>query len=240
MVKYRVTIYSHRSYGYWLPRMPRAFTEREKQLIRERLLSVGDRQFSALGLKKTTIEDLAEAVGVSKGAFYLFYASKEALFMDVVEQAELRFRQEVLAAVDLPGPSPRSRLLAVLKKAFLLVKTIPVLQFFAGDDYDRVIRRIPEGKLQEHLAGDRQFFEELVTRCKEAGIPIRARADEIGGLVYPLVLTVLHDDTSSPISLGGTIDMLLELVAAFCLGEVNLQTRNPIDPVLQQAKGNPG
>ncbi|MCX6025563.1 MAG: TetR/AcrR family transcriptional regulator [Chloroflexi bacterium] len=220
--------------------MPKAFTEREKQLIRRRLLSVGDRQFSAHGLKKTSIEDLAEAVGISKGAFYIFYPSKEALFMDVVEQAKLRFRQEILAAVDLPGSSPRVRLLAVLKKAFSLVKTIPILQFFTGNDYDLLIRRIPEGKLQEHLAGDRQFFEELVAHCKDAGIPIRVRPEEISGLLYPLVLTVLHDDASSPISLGGNIDLLLELVAAFCLGEVDVQTENPIHPTPQRAKGYPG
>ena len=119
------------------------------------------------------------------------------------------------------------------------MKTIPILQFFTGNDYDLLIRGIPEGKLQEHLAGDRQFFEELITRCKKAGIPIRARADEISGLVYPLVLTVLHDDASSPSNLGGTIDVLLELVAAFCLGEIDIQTRNPIDPTLQRAEGYP-
>ena len=119
------------------------------------------------------------------------------------------------------------------------MKTIPILQFFTGNDYDLLIRGIPEGRLQEHLAGSRQFFEELITRCTEAGIPIRARADEISRLVYPLMLTVLHDDASSPSDLGGTIDVLLELVAAFCLGEVDIQTRNPIDPTLQRAEGYP-
>jgi AcrR family transcriptional regulator len=220
--------------------MPKAFTERERQLIRKRLLSVGYRQFSALGLKKTSIEDLAEAAGISKGGFYIFYPSKEALFMDVVEQAELRFRQEILATVDLPGPSPRVRLLAVLRNAFSLVKTIPMLQFFTGSDYDLLVRRIPEGKLQEHLAGDRQFFEELVTRCKDAGIPIRVRPEEISSLLYPLVLTVLHDDASSPISLGGNIDLFLELIAAFCLGEVDVQIPNPVDSTPQRAKGYSG
>ena len=73
--------------------MPRAFSEQEKELIRKRLLEQGHRQFSAYGLRKTNIEELAEAAGISKGAFYLFYASKEAIFMDVVEQVEERFRQ---------------------------------------------------------------------------------------------------------------------------------------------------
>ena len=88
--------------------MPKGFTEHEKELIRKRLLEQGYKQFSAYGLKKTNVEELAEASGISKGAFYLFYESKEALFMDVIELAEERFRQEILAAIDLPGPSPRA------------------------------------------------------------------------------------------------------------------------------------
>src|SRR6266700_567387 len=105
--------------------MPKAFTEQEKELIRTRLLEQGHKQFSAYGLRKTNIEELAEAAGISKGAFYLFYASKEALFMAVVEQVEHRFRQELFAMVELPGPSPRARLFAIFHKGFRLVKAIP-------------------------------------------------------------------------------------------------------------------
>src|SRR5512135_636629 len=97
--------------------MPKAFSEREKELIKSRLLEQGYKLFSAYGLKKTNVEEIAAAAGISKGAFYNFYESKEALFMDVVEQAETRVRQELLAVVDLPGPSPRARLFAVLKTA---------------------------------------------------------------------------------------------------------------------------
>ncbi len=87
--------------------MPKGFTEYEKELIRKRLLEQGQRLFSAYGLKKTNVEEIAKAAGISKGAFYNFYDSKEALFMDVVEQAEIRLRQEILAVIDLPGSSPR-------------------------------------------------------------------------------------------------------------------------------------
>jgi AcrR family transcriptional regulator len=112
--------------------MPKAFTEQEKELIRKRLLEQGHKQFSAYGLRKTNIEELAEAAGISKGAFYLFYDSKEALFMEVVEQVEERLRQELFAMVDLPGPSPRARLFAILHHAFHRVKTIPLLRFLTG------------------------------------------------------------------------------------------------------------
>src|SRR2546429_2822662 len=123
--------------------MPKAFTEQEKELIRKRLLEQGHKQFSAYGLQKTNIEELAEAAGISKGAFYLFYASKDALFMEVIEQIEQGFRQELLAVVDLPGPSPRARLFAVLQRAFHLFTTLPLLRFLTGNDYDLLFRRMP-------------------------------------------------------------------------------------------------
>ncbi len=218
--------------------MPKAFTEHEKDLIGKRLLEQGYKQFSAYGLRKTNVEELAKAAGISKGAFYLFYASKEALFMDVIEQAEKHFRQEILAAVDLPGPSPRARLFAVLKKAYSLVKSLPLLQFLTGGDYDLLFRRIPAEKFQEHLASDRVFFEELLIRCQNAGIPIQARPEEIIGLLYPLVLTILHKDDFVANTFSGGIDLLLELVAAFCLGEVEIQHQKPISPPLSPEEGN--
>jgi AcrR family transcriptional regulator len=208
--------------------MPKAFTEHEKDLISKRLIEQGYKLFSVYGLKKTSIEELAQAAGISKGAFYLFYESKEALFMDVAELAEQHFRQEILATVDLPGPSPRARLFAILKKGFSLLKTIPILQFLTGSDYDLIFRRTPPEKLQEHLANDRVFFNELIAHCQKAGISIQADPDDIITLLYPLVLSSLHEDDYGAFRLGGGVDVFLELIAAFCLGEVELQFQQPI------------
>ena len=208
--------------------MPKAFTEHEKDLISKRLIEQGYKLFSVYGLKKTSIEELAQAAGISKGAFYLFYESKEALFMDVAELAEQHFRQEILATVDLPGPSPRARLFAILKKGISLLKTIPLLQFLTGSDYDLIFRRTPPEKFQEHLANDRVFFDELIAHCQKAGISIQAQPDDIITLLYPLVLSILHEDEYGALRLGGGIDVYLELVAAFCLGEVELQLQQSI------------
>ncbi len=204
--------------------MPRAFTEQERTVIGRRLLQQGYRLFSTYGLAKTNVEEIAKAAGISKGAFYLFYEFKEALFMDVIEEAEVRVRQELLAVIALPGPSPRLRLLAVLKKAFDLFESIPILKFFSGGDYDVLFRRVPPQKIQEHLAADRQFIDELIVRCRDTGIPIQAKAEQITGLLYTLVLAIMHQDDLLQSNFGGSVDLYLELVAAFCLGEVQLQS----------------
>jgi len=211
--------------------MPRAFSEREKGLIGKRLLEQGYRLFSAYGLKKTNIEEIAKAAGISKGAFYSFYESKEALLMNVIEQAEIRVRQEIWAVIDLPGPSPRARLFAILKKAFTLFEAIPILQFCTGNDYDLLFSRIPAEKLQEHLASDQRFIDELIIRCQNAGIPIQIQSEQITALLYPLVLAFLHKDDLSRSNFRGSNDMLLELVAALCVGEVELQFHQPASHV---------
>jgi AcrR family transcriptional regulator len=202
--------------------MPKAFTEYEKELIRQKLLEQGYKQFSAYGLRKTNIEELAQAAGISKGAFYIFYESKEALFMDVIEMVEERFRQEIFVAIDLPGDSPRARLYTVLKTAFTLAKAMPILQFLSGSDYDLIFRRIPAEKLQEHLASDRIFIQELIARCQAAGIPILVPPEEIIGLLYPLILSILHEENFAPYNIHDSIQLLLELVAAYCLGEIQV------------------
>ena len=63
--------------------MPRAFTEVEKATIRERLMAAGRECFQRYGLKKTTIEDLTKPANIAKASFYLFFESKEDLFIEV-------------------------------------------------------------------------------------------------------------------------------------------------------------
>jgi AcrR family transcriptional regulator len=217
--------------------MPKGFTGREKELIGARLREAGYKLFSAYGLQKTSVEELAEAAGISKGAFYIFYESKEALFMDVIEEVEVRFRRDILAAIEQPGLSPRARLFDILKQALASVESIPILQFITGRDFDVLFRRIPMEKFQEHLASDRQFFIELVERCRAVGIPIQVPPEQIVGLLYPLVLTILYKDNSIGRSFNTGADLYLELVAAYCLGEVESQLQTPGGLEIESQKG---
>lgn len=203
--------------------MPKGFTEREKELIRARLLENGQKAFSTYGLRKTNVEDLTRATGISKGAFYLFYDSKEALFMDVVEAVERQFRQQVLAELDRPGPSPRARLKRVFQTAFQAWKSMPILRQVTQVEYALLLEKMPPDKMHEHLQSDREFIDTLIRRCREAGILIEAGGDQIDGLMHALFFVSLHEDDFGPEGYPGTIDLLLELVSAYCVGEITVE-----------------
>ena len=204
--------------------MPKGFSEREKELIRARLLENGRRAFSTYGLRKTSVEDLTRAIGISKGAFYIFYDSKEALFMDVVEGVERDFRRQVLAEVERPGPTPRARLKHILQVAFSLWKTTPILRQVTQVEYALLVEKMPPDRVQEHVQSDQEFIEELIRRCREAGILIKVGGEQISGLMYAIFFVSLHEDDIAPGMFPATMDVLLELIAAYCVGEVSAES----------------
>ena len=60
-----------------------AFSEEKNEIIRQELLAEARRCAVTLGMRKTSVEQLTEAAGVSKGSFYKFFDSKELLFFAV-------------------------------------------------------------------------------------------------------------------------------------------------------------
>lgn len=64
--------------------MARSFSEREKENIKKNLQEACKQSWTQYGYKKTSVDELCKQVGISKGAFYLFFESKEALFCEVL------------------------------------------------------------------------------------------------------------------------------------------------------------
>ena len=64
--------------------MARSFTEREKENIKRSLQEACKQSWTQYGYKKTSVDALCRQAGISKGAFYLFFESKEALFCEVL------------------------------------------------------------------------------------------------------------------------------------------------------------
>lgn len=64
--------------------MSRSFTEREKENIKKSLQEACKQSWTQYGYKKTSVDELCKQAGISKGAFYLFFESKEALFCEVL------------------------------------------------------------------------------------------------------------------------------------------------------------
>ena len=65
-----------------------AFTDEQNEQIRNDLIRAARRCGITIGMRKTSVEQLTEAVGISKGSFYKFFDSKELLFFAVLEDIQ--------------------------------------------------------------------------------------------------------------------------------------------------------
>lgn len=62
-------------------------------LARSALLAAARREFVRCGILRARIEDITQASGLSKGAYYLHFESKEALFRVLVKELEGHFEE---------------------------------------------------------------------------------------------------------------------------------------------------
>src|SRR3981081_155070 len=65
-----------------------------------RLLDAAARLFARFGFDKTSIDEIAREAGVSKGAVYLHWPSKDALFEATLVREWLRFIDDVHVRID--------------------------------------------------------------------------------------------------------------------------------------------
>lgn len=75
--------------------MPKGFRPAEKQVITQTLLAACKASWRAYGYKKTSLDTLCQQAGISKGAFYVFFDSKEALFYQVLLDTQRQLYQQV-------------------------------------------------------------------------------------------------------------------------------------------------
>ncbi|HEX8743045.1 MAG TPA: TetR/AcrR family transcriptional regulator [Thermoleophilaceae bacterium] len=83
-------------------RVPRA--EREEQMVTE-----ATRIFAARGFHAASMDEIAEASGITKPMLYAYFDSKEGLFLACVERGSAELRAQVRAAA-LAAPTPERAL----------------------------------------------------------------------------------------------------------------------------------
>jgi len=81
-------------------------TQDKKQQIIETALQL----FATKGFHETSIQDIAESVGIAKGSVYNHFKSKEDLLVSALKHTVIRMMEEVALAASSPGLSPRERL----------------------------------------------------------------------------------------------------------------------------------
>lgn len=183
------------------PKFRRRKADRPAEIVQAALQVFAEKGFAAARL-----EEIAARAGVSKGALYLYFATKEDLFRAVVEQAIAPNIEAVRATISA-HPGPIADLLRVVpERIAVMLDTLPavggVVKMVIGE-----ARNFPE------LA--RVWHDRLVAQALDALTEALAAAQGRGEvkpgdprnyalqLISPLLLGVIWRETFVPIGARG-------------------------------------
>src|SRR5690349_3565879 len=199
--------------------MPKAFSEHEKATIRAQMREKGKELFEKQGLKKTSVDELTEVVGISKGAFYLFYQSKEELFLEILEQLEQEIQTKILELTIQPAANTKKNVSDLLK-AFLLTRdTYPLLKNFGKSEFEYLLRKVPPEWALKHANKDEEFIGHFIKKIKQEGIVVKASPRVVSNLIKTLFFVGLYLEELDPEASAETIDVLINMVAGYIVGE---------------------
>lgn len=148
------------------------------------------------GMRKITVEELAKEAGISKGAFYKFYPTKEMLFFELLEE----LHSEIYAACadilmrNQGKPAYQRTAEAVLEACGLMGQS--GMMDFMERDVPFLLRRIPAEVLEAHYHGDEVHIKDLLGKM---GLEPEGGMELAAAVVRGLFLTVSHRENIGPL-----------------------------------------
>ncbi len=182
----------------------------------DRILDAAVRLISHYGYDKTTVSDIANEAGVSKGAIYLHWKSKEDLFEALIFREGEKLLEDMIARIEA-DPEAGS-IFSLYQYAILVTLDNPLMHGLVTRDA-KVVGDFTQRWKKSGLMDDGNIFrKELVKQLQDARV-IRADLD---GDVVSYVLTLIRygfltvhevvpDEQAPPLGIvGKTLAEMLE------------------------------
>lgn len=159
---------------------------------KQQLYEAGKAIFSEKGFKETNVSAITKAAHMAVGTFYLYYSSKEQLFMEIFQSENTALKKTCLDALDL-SQSP----LTVIRQMLLLnqegIRKNPILrEWYQSEEF----RRIEATYREEHAIDSLGFlydaFVDLIEQWQSEG---KMRADIPSRKIMLLFAAVINIDT---------------------------------------------
>lgn len=119
--------------------------------VRDQIVDAAMQHFAHYGYEKTTVSDLARAIGFSKAYIYKFFESKQAIGEVICSTRLAMIMQRVEAAIaDAPGASEQ------LRRLFRTLSVTGTELFFTNVNCMTLLpsRRVTAGRQQWHTKCD--------------------------------------------------------------------------------------
>ena len=169
--------------------MATAFTTEEKEVIRKKLHKVAKECLQRYGVKKTTVDQMAAMVDISKGSFYNFYSSKEMLFFAVLEEYQIDVMNRLTEQLDMEAKIDTNRLVQLLYDFYQDFRYSFMYTIFKNHEMELLIRKLPKEVITNHHLIDDRMVKKIVSRID---IRENVSVEIVSALFRTIAMTILH------------------------------------------------
>ena len=131
----------------------KASTKREqREASTEKILASALKLFVSKGYRSTTVDDIAGACELTKGAVYFYFPTKAAILLALIDEIEQLMVHQMVARVSHAGPRVQDKLIAFLhsgagvgneKPQLILLFILMLLEFNgAADEIEQRVKSI--------------------------------------------------------------------------------------------------
>jgi TetR/AcrR family acrAB operon transcriptional repressor len=195
--------------------MPKRNTENRP----ERILNAAANLIVRYGYDRTTIADIAAEAGIAKGAVYLHWSSKDALFDALLKREMIRLMDDLLARVEadpVGGTLPR-----MYRHSLQALQANPLMLALYTRD-SRVLGNYMHGQDANRYSERFSFGKTFIEFLQSAGL-VRADMPPAGlayllsviSLGYTQIETIIPADQAPPVEeFSRALELLMESGAA--------------------------
>ena len=187
--------------------MATAFTAEEKEVIRKKLHKVAKECLQRYGVKKTTVDQMAAMVDISKGSFYNFYSSKEMLFFAVLEEYQIDVMDRLTEQLGMEDKIDTNRLVQLLYDFYQDFRYSFVYTIFKNHEMELLVRKLPKEVITNHHLIDDRMVKKIVSRIN---IRENVSVEIVSALFRTIAMTILHIEEIGEEQFDTTLKLVIQ------------------------------
>ena len=187
--------------------MATAFTSEEKEVIRKKLHKVAKECLQRYGVKKTTVDQMAAMVDISKGSFYNFYSSKEMLFFKVLEEYQIDVMNRLTEQLGMETKIDTNRLVQLLYDFYQDFRYSFMYTIFKNHEMELLVRKLPKEAITNHHLIDDRMVKKIVSRIN---IRENVSVEIVSALFRTIAMTILHIEEIGEKQFDTTLKLVIQ------------------------------
>ena len=193
---------------------PRARTDLEKDLQRQKIITKANELVVSYGLRRVSVDDVVKAAGMAKGSFYKHFTSKEDLLMQLVWNIYQSFIDQAKTIIEGSTAADMRQNVGGFIRS-ILSDPDKVFFFDNHDELESLIAALDSEELQDFNAMEQQAFAGLITL---AGKDVQSvKPGVVHNYIHAMYFAV-SNDAVTPDYVHETIDVMLKGLLDYMFG----------------------